>query len=93
MRFVHHPDATDFLKTALHWLLEREAENNLILSIALARAQGKATEDEPAWFGTLQEDDSLVGAVFRTPPHMLGMTAMPPEAIPLVVAAADAAFD
>ena len=84
MRFVVHRDATAFLETALPWLLEREAEHNLILGVALARAQGGPEGQDPAWFGTVQGSGRVLGAVFRTPPHMLGVTSMPLGAVPLV---------
>lgn len=93
MRFVTHADARAFLDRARGWLLEAEAAHTLILGIALERAQGRVPDDPPAWFGTVEEDDRIRGACFRTPPHMLGLTALPPGAVSLVVEAAARRFD
>lgn len=93
MRFVAHPSARAFLDRALPWLLASEAENNLILGLALARAQGDPPGEDPAWFATVEDRGEVLGAAFRTPPHMLGLTRMPPEAVPLVTRMAAETFD
>lgn len=92
MRFVTHGSARAFLERSLEWLLEREAENNLILGIALARAEAEPEGEEPAWFATLEEGDAILGAAFRTPPHMIGLTRLPEDAAPLLARMADDAF-
>lgn len=92
MRFVHHPDARAFLDRALPWLMEAEAEHNLVLGIARSRADGDPPGTEPAWFATVEEDGQVLGAAFRTPPHMLGLTRMPAGGVPLVTRMAAEAF-
>lgn len=92
VNFVSHPSPRAFLDGALPWLLGSEAEHTLILGIALARASGEVVDDPPAWFGTVEAEGRVVGAVFRTPPHLLGVTALPGEAPRLVVEAASRTF-
>ena len=92
MRLVHHPHARAFLDRALPWLLETEAENNLILGLALARREGAPPGEPPAWWGTVEEESRILGATFRTPPHMVGLTRMPAGAVPLVARMAADAF-
>jgi uncharacterized protein len=74
---VRHDDAVKFLDRAQSWLVEHEAENNLILSIA---AQLVKTPRNDAYFATVESDDGIVGCAFRTPPHKLGVTRMPLDA-------------
>ncbi|UCC26168.1 MAG: hypothetical protein JSU98_03500 [Gemmatimonadales bacterium] len=88
MKCVLHPSASAFLDRTLPWLLEHEAEHNLILGIALSRREGDPTGSGPAWFATLEEEDAVVGAAFRTSPHMIGLTGMPRGALPALCEAA-----
>lgn len=92
VKLVVHPSPRAFLDRALRWLLESEAEHNLILGIALSRASGEVPDDPPAWFGTVETEGRVVGAVFRTPPHLLGVTALPGQGPIRVVEAAARAF-
>lgn len=71
---VRHGDAGHFLDRAKEWLLEREAENNLILGIA---AQLQVSPLPNAYFVTVEHDHEIVGCGFRTPPYKLGLTRMP----------------
>ncbi len=92
MRCSVHPSADRFLARSLPWLLTREAENNLILGIALSRSRGTPAGEEAAWFATVEDGDRLVGAAFRTPPHMVGLTDLPLSAVPLLVDAVGGSF-
>jgi GNAT superfamily N-acetyltransferase len=93
MRIVPRNTAHDFLERALPWLMEAEAENNLTIGIALARADGDPPGEEPAFFATVEDDARVVGTLFRTPPHMLGFSPMPLEGVPLVDEVAAARWD
>ena len=85
MQFVHHVTPRHFLDTARAFLLEAEAENNLILGLAGEMADLEPLPDPPPFFATLQDRGRVVGCVFRTPPLNVGMTRMPDVAVPLAV--------
>ncbi len=77
--------AAAFLERAGEWLLQDEAENNLVLGIAGALAGAGGTLDPSVLLATVEQDDAIVGCAFRTPPRKLGLTRMPETALPLVV--------
>ena len=74
---VRHASAEAFLERAQAWLVQHEAENNLILSIA---AQLVKAPKHDAYFATVEAHGAIVGCAFRTPPHKLSVTRMPNEA-------------
>lgn len=82
---VHrHPDAGAFLSRAEPWLLRREAENNLILGLARRLVAGPGPYRPPIYLATVEAEGEVVGCAFRTPPLKLGLTRMPPAALPLL---------
>ena len=96
------------MERAESWLLAREAEHNLHLSLAYARAataattatadssamaDATATGDADAFFGTVEQDSVVVGCVIRTPPHKLLITAIPSEASRAIVEAIAEVYD
>jgi hypothetical protein len=92
IRIVKHESVEGFLSRAHPWLLELEAENNLILGIAgdLARS-GK--NDPATLLVTIESDGYVVGCAFRTPPYKLGLTRMPLKGIPPLVDVVAEAYD
>jgi hypothetical protein len=86
---VRHESADAFLARAEPWLLEHEAENNLILGIA---AQLRNTPNADAYLATLEHDGMVTGCAFRTPPFKLGVTRMPLGAVAPLVADVLAAY-
>lgn len=77
-----HADARAFLEDAGPFLRSSPAEHNLILSIAEETADGAGHgTDGPPFFASILERGEVAGAVFRTPPHKLGLTRMPMEAV------------
>ncbi len=91
-RVVATGDAGAFLSRARSWLLQAEAENNLILGIALEYAAvADRSTPEPAdgpWFATLVDaGGAIAGCAFRTAPHKVGLTRLPIEAAPTLAAA------
>lgn len=86
-----HPDASSFLERAEAWLLEREPEHTLLLGIAARLRERPRSEiggdegREPFYLATIEERGAVVGCAFRTPPHKVGLTRMPAEAVPLLV--------
>ena len=89
---VRHGDAEEFLARAEPWLLSREAEHNLHLSLAYARRE-KGDAEPDCLFGTVECDGEVVGGVMRTPPHKLLLTGMPTDAAPVVAEAAADLYD
>jgi uncharacterized protein len=81
-----HPTAASFLNRAESWLLRSEAEHNLLLGIANGLKRSAAGYEPPIYLATVERDDEVVGCAFRTPPFKLGLTRMPGEALPLLVA-------
>jgi predicted GNAT family acetyltransferase len=74
--------ADGFLEKAQSWLEAREAENNLILGIALLlRKDPNRYRSEP-FLGVITEAGSLVNVAVMTPPHNL-VLAGPPQAASL----------
>lgn len=83
---MRHVDAAAFLDRAEAWLLQREAEHNLHLSLSYAR-RGGSTERDPL-YATVEREGVVEGCVMRTPPHKLLVTDMPLSAASLVARAA-----
>ena len=86
-RIVEHGDAAAFLERATEWLLRDEAAHNLLLGIAGRLRDGHNPYDDPISLITVEEGDEVVGCAWRTPPFNLGLTAMPPAALPALVEA------
>jgi len=81
---VRHASPGAFLERAEPWLLEREDEHNLHLSLAYARRDSGPVGTE-SLFGTVEGDGEVVGCVIRTPPHKLLVTSLPSEAASSIV--------
>jgi hypothetical protein len=86
LRVVQHPDAGAFLFRAEAWLLEREAENNVMLSVAYLIKQGARPFRAPAYLATIEIDDRVVGCAIRPPPDGVYLTDLPSAVIPMVAA-------
>jgi GNAT superfamily N-acetyltransferase len=74
---TRHGDRQTFLKRARPWLLQTEAENNLILSLA-----DRAGDAEEIYVATIEQNGAVVGCALRLPPRKLVLTRMPPGAVP-----------
>ena len=92
VRVVTHSSAGAFLKRAEPWLLEHEAEDNLVLGIAMAEASSSSPIPD-VFFATVEDAGQVVGAAFRTPPHKLAVTRMPLDAVPLLIEAVGHRYD
>jgi GNAT superfamily N-acetyltransferase len=86
-------DPTAFLDHAGGFLLQAEAENNLILGIAQQLKAGTLLSRKPVYLATIEQDGNIVGCAFRTPPYKLGLTRMPVAAIPSLVKDVAAVYD
>jgi predicted GNAT family acetyltransferase len=83
-RIERHASADAFLAAAESWLLEAEAENNLLLGLALARRGQPAADPAPYW-ATAADSEAIVGCACRTPPHPLVVSRIPGRAIASLV--------
>ena len=71
MQLERHPDAASFLERAGAFLLEREAQHNLILGLtSRLRTEPRLYGEEP-YFATVLDGGRVVGVTMRTPPHNL----------------------
>jgi GNAT superfamily N-acetyltransferase len=64
------------------FLLEREAQYNVLLGLLSDIARGRYTE---FWMATLEDDGELLGCVLQTPPHPMALTELGPEAIAVLM--------
>lgn len=69
-----------FRARAQDWLLEHEAEHNLILGVVEQLISGEHDYLDPVYLATVEEGGEVVGCAFRTPPHKLCITRMPEPA-------------
>jgi uncharacterized protein len=66
------------------FLVEREAENNLLLGISHDIAQGKLYADIEPYLATVTDGGRIVAAALRTPPHNLHISCAAQEALELI---------
>lgn len=92
-RIHRHDDARSFLERSEAWLLQHEAENNLILGLARSLVDSIEPYRPPLYWATVEEGEEVVGSAFRTPPFKLGLTRMPSDALPALAADAADLYD
>ena len=93
LKVIRHDGARAFLQRAEPWLLEREAENNLVLGLADSLSRSTRDYESPLYFATVERDGEVRGCAFRTPPYKLGLTRLPVEAAPLVASSVAEVYD
>lgn len=71
---IRHATAGAFLQATQHWLMRAEAENNLILGIAIGIGDSAFTPDEPPYFATASRDGIVMGCAARSPPYPLAIS-------------------
>jgi hypothetical protein len=71
LRLDRYEEPTDFMTVAVPWLLEREAEHNLILGIASKARNHPELYDGPPYLATVSANGALVAAALRTSPWKL----------------------
>ena len=72
-----HRDASDFLSATRDWLLEREAENNIVLSIAQLLTTADHPFREPLYLASIAERDEVAGCAVAAPPDGIELTELP----------------
>ena len=76
-----HPNATALFRRAKDWLMQAEAEHNLILGIAKRLAGSSEGYEPPIYLATIESEREVTGCAFRTPPFKLVLTQMPSAAV------------
>ena len=85
MRVRLHPDARAFLARCEPWLARTEIEHSMALQSARVARNSDWQFQKPLYWATIEDEAQIVGCAFRTPPHRLGITALPLDAIPAIV--------
>ncbi len=78
-------DAAEFASIAGPWLLEREAEHNLLIGLTAQLVAGTSLFNKPNFHAVIMRDGSIVGCAFRTPPYKLLVTRMPLDCVDALV--------
>ena len=82
MLTIHRYDnARAFLARAERWLLEREIERAMALQSARNAKDNDALYERPMYWASLEDEGSIVGCCYRTPPYLVGVTALPEAAL------------
>lgn len=85
MQVRRYADAARFADVVRPWLMRREAEHNLLLGLLPRLAREDGSFQRPTYLAAVEIEGEVAGCAFRTPPHKLGLTRMPADAIaPLV---------
>lgn len=80
------PDVHHFETRARAFLLQREAENNLVLGLIAGLKGGRTFGPESPYFAVVRAGETVLAATMRTPPFNLLLTAgTDPDTIPLIV--------
>ena len=87
-----HPDARAFLARSEQWLARAEIEHSMALQSARVARNDDWQFQKPLYWATFEDAGQIVGCAFRTPPHRLGITAMPLEAVPALVESVGAIY-
>lgn len=80
------PDVQQFERHARAFLMQREAENNLVLGLITGLAGGRTFGPRAPYFAVVRSGGAVVAAAIRTPPFKLLLTAgTHPDAVPLIL--------
>lgn len=89
----HHDGARTFLARAERWLLEHEIECATALQSARNASGNDALYERPTYWATVENDGSMVGCCYRTPPYHVGVTALPEAALTTLLADLAATYE
>jgi len=84
MNLTRYDDIHAFNRATEAFLLEREAQNNLLLGISVDLARSTLYADIEPYLATVSDDGGVMAAALWTPPHNLVLTRAPSEAIELI---------
>jgi predicted GNAT family acetyltransferase len=80
VKLTRHESADAFLDHAGEFLAQREAEHNLILGLGSRLRIDPRVYGEDPYFAVVEEEDRILGAAMRTPPHNLILSELDEEA-------------
>ena len=80
-----YQDPQAFYAAAEAFLVANEAENNLLLGIAVDLIRSTLYDDIDPYLATVHDGERVVAAALRTPPHNLVLSRAPSAAIGLIV--------
>lgn len=86
MELRRFDDAATFYGDAGEFLLEHEAEHNLILGICMRLVANSARSGNPPYLATVHAGGAIIAVAVMTPPWNLVLSLAPPEALPLIAA-------
>lgn len=84
MELRRYQDVYAFNERAEPFLIENEAENNLLLGIIYDLIRSTLYDDIEPYLATVHDDSRVVAAALRTPPHNLVISRAPDEAVNLI---------
>jgi uncharacterized protein len=79
MDVTRHATADGFLEHAGEFLVEREAEHNLILGLSSRLRHDPRLYGEDPYLAVVEDEGRVVGAALRTPPHNLVLSELDDE--------------
>ena len=79
MDVERHAEAAPFLDRAGEFLLEREAEHNLMIGLATRLQTTPRLYGDDPYMAVLLDGDQVIAASLRTPPHYLILSEMPAD--------------
>jgi RimJ/RimL family protein N-acetyltransferase len=86
LRVHRHASAGAFLARAETWLLESDVERAGALQSARNARANDMYYQRPMYWATIEDEGTIVGCAFRTPPYLVGVTALPEAALAPLVA-------
>jgi RimJ/RimL family protein N-acetyltransferase len=89
----HHDGPRRFLERTESWLLDRQIECAMALQSAVNARDHDAPREQPMYWVTVEDEGSIVGCCFRTPPFHVGVTALPDDAVPLLLADLESTYE
>lgn len=84
LKVVAHANVEGFREAAMPFLLAEEAKNCMIIGLIDTLTNNPRIYPNPN-LNTIHRKDEVIGAFWMTPPHPLGFTDLPEEAIPLLL--------
>jgi RimJ/RimL family protein N-acetyltransferase len=92
LQVVRHPDARAFLARAEPWLVATEMQNGMALTSARNARLDDSHYQKPVYWATIEDEGTVIGCAFRTPPYRLGVTALTDTAIAALLVSVESVY-